>query len=122
MKTGAWWARAQALVSRLASRAHRSRIPWIIPVLLVLFGVNHLLYLYVYLPPVPQGIESIRESGKLVVLTREAPAFFYEGAEGRTGFEYEMMKRLAKSLGVEVEFRIYDTEQALMDALAARKG
>ena len=90
--------------------------------LLALFGVNQLLYLYVYVPPVPQGIENIRESGKLVVLTREAPTALYEGVEGRTGFEYEMMKRLAKSLDVEVEFRIYETEQGLMKALAARKG
>ena len=90
--------------------------------LLVLFGLNHLAYLYVYVPPVPQGLEKIKESGTLVVLTRDAPTTYYEGIEGLTGFEYEMMTRLAKSLGVEVEFRIYETEQGLVDALAARKG
>ncbi|MEP2911499.1 MAG: membrane-bound lytic murein transglycosylase MltF [Parvibaculum sp.] len=121
-KTRAWVARARALVSRLAPHARRSRVPWIVPVLLVLFGANHLLYLYVYVPPVPQGIENIKKSGTLVVLAREAPTTLYEGADGRTGFEYEMMKRLAKSLGVAVEFRIYETEQGVMDALAARKG
>ena len=114
--------RVKALAARLAPHWRRSRVPWIVPVLLVLFGVNHFLYLYVYVPPVPQGLESIRESGKLVVLTREAPTALYEGVDGRTGFEYEMMKRLAKSLGVEAEFRIYDTEQGLMEALAGRKG
>lgn len=98
------------------------RVPWIVPLLLVLFGANHFIYLYVYRPPVPQGIEAVRESGKLVVLTRLAPTTWYEGADGLTGFEYEMMQRLGKSLGVEVEFRIYDTEQGLMEALAARKG
>jgi|TARA_B100000614_G_scaffold255298_2_gene272068 membrane-bound lytic murein transglycosylase F len=117
-KTRAWLERFRAL----APHWRRSRVPWIAPVLLVLFGVNHLLYLYVYVPPVPQGIENIRESGKLVVLVREAPTVYYEGVEGLTGFEYEMMKRLAKSLGVEPEFRIYETEQGLMEALADRKG
>ncbi len=90
--------------------------------LLVAFGLNHLAWLYVYVPPVPQGLENIKESGTLVVLTRDAPTSYYEGVEGLTGFEYEMMTRLAASLGVDVEFRIYETEQGLVDALAARKG
>ncbi|ABS62598.1 Lytic transglycosylase catalytic [Parvibaculum lavamentivorans DS-1] len=121
--TMAWLRRAgAALRARMRLPATRSRIPWIVPLLLVLFGANHFIYLYVYRPPVPQGIEAIRDSGKLVVLTRLAPTTWYEGADGLTGFEYEMMQRLGKSLGVEVEYRIYDTEQGLMEALAARKG
>jgi membrane-bound lytic murein transglycosylase F len=99
-----------------------SRLPWIIPFLLALFGINHFIYLYVYVPPVPQGLEHIRESGRLVVLTRDAPATYYDGIEGLTGFEYEAMQRLAKSLDVDVEFRLYDTERDVMKALAARKG
>lgn len=114
--------RLKRALARLAPHWRRSRIPWIAPVLLALFGLNHFLYVYVYVPPVPQGLEHIRETGRLVVLTREAPTTYYEGIEGRTGFEYEAMQRLAKSLGVETEFRIYETERALMKALAARKG
>lgn len=93
-----------------------------LPILLVLFGLNQLFYLYVYVPPVAQGLENIKASGRLVVLTREAPTALYENVDGRTGFEYEMMSRFAKSLDVAVEFRIYETEKALMAALAARKG
>ena len=118
----AWAQRLRALAGVFAPRLGRSRIPWVAPVLLVLFGLNHLAYLYVYVPPVPQGLEKIKESGTLVVLTRNAPTTWYEGIEGLTGFEYEMMTRLAKSLGVAVEFRIYEPEQGLMDALAGRKG
>lgn len=92
-----------------------------LPILLVLFGLNQLFYLYVYVPPVAQGLENIKASGRLVVLTREAPTALYENVDGRTGFEYEMMSRFAKSLDVAVEFRIYETEKALMAALAARK-
>jgi membrane-bound lytic murein transglycosylase F len=90
--------------------------------LLALFGINHFIYLYVYVPPVPQGLEHIREEGRLVVLTRDAPTTYYDGIDGLTGFEYEAMQRLAKSLGVEVEFRLYETEKDLVQALAARKG
>lgn len=99
-----------------------SRLPWVVPVLLALFGVNHFIYLYVYVPPVPQGLENIREAGRLVVLTREAPTTYYDGIDGLTGFEYEAMQRLARSLDVTVEFRLYDTEKDVMKALAARKG
>ncbi|MFN4355914.1 membrane-bound lytic murein transglycosylase MltF [Parvibaculum sp.] len=97
-------------------------MPWVVPVLLALFGVNHFIYLYVYVPPVPQGLENIREAGRLVVLTREAPTTYYDGIDGLTGFEYEAMQRLARSLDVTVEFRLYDTEKDVMKALAARKG
>ncbi len=90
--------------------------------LLALFGINHFIYLYVYVPPVPQGLEHIREEGRLVVLTRDAPTTYYDGIDGLTGFEYEAMQRLAKSLGVDVEFRLYETEKDLVQALAARKG
>ncbi|MEQ9145416.1 MAG: membrane-bound lytic murein transglycosylase MltF [Parvibaculaceae bacterium] len=121
-KTRAWAGRLRALAAAHAPHWRRSRIPWIVPVLLVAFGLNHLAWLYVYVPPVPQGLEKIKESGTLVVLTRDAPTSYYEGVEGLTGFEYEMMTRLAASLGVDVEFRIYETEQGLVDALAARKG
>lgn len=114
-------ANLSAGLRRLLPRGN-SRIPWIAPVLLALFGINHFIYLYVYVPPVPQGLEHIRESGRLVVLTREAPTTYYNGIEGLTGFEYEAMRRLAKSLEVEIEFRLYDTERDVMRALAARKG
>ncbi|MBX3494237.1 MAG: membrane-bound lytic murein transglycosylase MltF, partial [Parvibaculum sp.] len=99
-----------------------SRFPWFVLLLAVLFGINHLLYLRLYVPPVDQGLESIRENGTLVVLTRLGPTTYYEGVDGPTGFEYEAMRSLGRSLGVEVEFRIYPTEQRLMRALANRKG
>lgn len=90
--------------------------------LLALFGINHFIYLYVYVPPVPQGLDHIRDAGRLVVLTREGPTTYYDGIDGLTGFEYEAMQRLARSLDVDVEFRLYETEKEVMKALAGRKG
>lgn len=104
-----------------AARAS-SRFPWLLLALTVLFGANHLIFLRLYVPPVDQGLESIRENGKLVVLTRLGPTTWYEGVDGLTGFEYEAMRAFGRALGVAVEFRIYATEQRLVRALAAGKG
>ncbi len=124
MKSRAW---AGALVAWLRApgpwRPRRSsRAPWFVFLLVVLFGLNHLLYLRLYVPPVEQGLESIEKNGTLVVLTRlgQPPGMWV--ADGLTGFDCEAMRAFGKSLGVEVEFRIYSTEQRLMQALAARKG
>ncbi|MEX1155164.1 membrane-bound lytic murein transglycosylase MltF [Parvibaculum sp.] len=99
-----------------------SRLPWLVFALVLLFGAGHTLFLRLYVPSVDQGLESIKENGKLVVLTRLGPTTWYEGVEGLTGFEYEAMLALGRSLGVEVEFRIYSTEQRLVRALAVGKG
>lgn len=130
-KSRVWAARAGAGARALAARLPRPRLPhpwnsprfpWLFLALAVLFGLNHLVFLRVYVPPVDQGLESIRENGKLVVLTRLGPVSWYEGVDGLTGFEYEAMRAFGRSLGVEVEFRIYSTEQRLVRALALRKG
>ena len=97
-------------------------MPWFFLALTVLFGINHLIYQLFYVPPVAQGLESIKKNGTLVVLTRLGPTTWYEGVDGLTGFEYEAMRALARSLDVEVEFRIYSTEQRLVQALADGKG
>lgn len=71
---------------------------------------------------VPQGLNAIKADGRLVVLTRLAPTTYYLGTEGQTGFEYLLTQALGKSLGVEVEYRTYDTVPALVAALRAGKG
>ena len=125
-KTRAWAARAgagaRALAARLPHPWNSPRFPWLFLALAVLFGANHLVFLRVYVPPVDQGLDSIRENGKLVVLTRLGPISYYEGGDGLTGFEYEAMQAFARTLDVEVEFRIYSTEQRLVRALARGKG
>ena len=43
-------------------------------------------------------------AGELVVLTRTSPTTYYETPEGPAGFEYDLVKSFADSLGVKPRF------------------
>lgn len=88
----------------------------------IVFGIALSIIRQVYVPPVTPGLEGILSDGRLVVLTRVSPALYYEGSDGPTGFEYALARDFAESLGVEIAFRVYDTEPELLDALAGNAG
>jgi membrane-bound lytic murein transglycosylase F len=50
----------------------------------------------------PTLLEQIRQQNELVVLTRNSPTTYYEGPEGPDGLEYELVRRFAETLGVEL--------------------
>jgi membrane-bound lytic murein transglycosylase F len=70
----------------------------------------------------PAPLEAIRESGELRVLTRNAPTTFYFGREGKAGLEYELARRFAEDLGVDLELVVKDSVAATLDALAKGQG
>ncbi len=88
----------------------------------IVFGIALSIIRQVYVPPVTPGLEGILSDGRLVVLTRVSPALYYEGSDGPTGFEYALARDFAEDLGVEVDFRVYNTEPELLDALADNAG
>ncbi len=47
-------------------------------------------------------LEEIKANNELVVITRNSPTTYYQGAHGPTGFEYEMVQQFADSLGVKL--------------------
>jgi membrane-bound lytic murein transglycosylase F len=47
-------------------------------------------------------LEEIRKGGELRVVTRTSPTTFYRDNTGSTGFEYQLMKRFADDLGVDL--------------------
>lgn len=98
------------------------RAPWAVIAALVLFVAGNLVFWTFHVSSVSQGLAAIKADGRLVVLTRLAPTTYYLGTEGQTGFEYLLTQALAKSLGVEVEYRTYDTVPALLTALRDEKG
>ena len=51
-------------------------------------------------------LETIKERGKLRVVTRNSPTTYFIGENGATGFEYEMAKHFADYLGLELEIII----------------
>ena len=71
----------------------------------------------------PRTLAEIKESGKLVVLTRNAPTTWYIGRDGQpTGPEYELATAFADHLGVEAEFKRRPNLTAILDSLEAGEG
>ncbi|MGQ7243271.1 membrane-bound lytic murein transglycosylase MltF [Salinicola sp. V024] len=58
------------------------------------------------------GLDPIRKRDFLQVATRNGPITFYAGGHGPTGFEYELMRRFAQSLGVSLAV---DSETRIAD-------
>ncbi len=67
-------------------------------------------------------LEEIKKEGKLIVLTRESPATLYYEHNQTKGFEYELTQKLADSMNIGVEYKIYDNNSELMSALANGEG
>ncbi|MGR9114793.1 MAG: membrane-bound lytic murein transglycosylase MltF [Gammaproteobacteria bacterium] len=67
-------------------------------------------------------LEDIRKRGKLIVLTRNAPTTYFYQNNKEQGFEYELTQKLAQSLNIEVEYKVYETSSEVMAALAAGEG
>jgi len=51
----------------------------------------------------PNLLNQVIENGELVVVTRNGSTTYYEGPNGYTGFEYELAKKFADSLGVKLK-------------------
>ncbi|MFA9461140.1 membrane-bound lytic murein transglycosylase MltF [Thiohalorhabdus methylotrophus] len=68
------------------------------------------------------ALERIRASGELRVLTRNSPTTYYYGREGETGLEYDLARKLAEELGVELHITVIDDMVSLLDALEAGEG
>ena len=65
----------------------------------------------------PPLIEQIRDLGELRVVTRNTPSTFFEGPEGPAGPEYDLVKGLADSLGVELVIIAVDSVSEIMPRL-----
>lgn len=54
-------------------------------------------------------LEQIKQAGTLNVITRLNPTTYFEGTEGLTGLEYDLVMLFAKRLKVKVNFIVPDT-------------
>nr|WP_305909984.1 membrane-bound lytic murein transglycosylase MltF [Methylomarinum sp. Ch1-1]MDP4522929.1 membrane-bound lytic murein transglycosylase MltF [Methylomarinum sp. Ch1-1] len=59
-------------------------------------------------------LEQIKHEGALHVLTRQDPTTYYEGPDGRTGLEYDLIMLFGRYLGVEVHFIIPNTFEEIL--------
>lgn len=65
-----------------------------------------------------RDLAAIKASGKLIVLTRNAPTTWYLGSDGEpAGIEYDMVEAFASHLGVKADYRIKETVPEILAAL-----
>lgn len=57
----------------------------------------------------PSTLEKVRQEKVLHVITRSSPITYYEDKDGPAGFEYELSKRLADHLEVDLRVRVVDS-------------
>ena len=67
-------------------------------------------------------LEALVARGELVLITRNNATCYYEGPHGPTGFEYELAKAFADSLGVGLRVRVIEDEAAMIAALKDGQG
>jgi membrane-bound lytic murein transglycosylase F len=68
-------------------------------------------------------LRDIEQSGKLIIITRNAPTTYYKDRDGlMAGVEYEMATSFAAWLGVEPEFVVINTISGILNALARGEG
>ena len=70
----------------------------------------------------PTTLERIKEQGVLHVITRNSPSTYFQDRNGDTGFEYELVKRFADHLGVELKIETADNIDQLYNRLSAENG
>jgi len=67
-------------------------------------------------------LQSIIASGELVVITRASPTTYFETPEGPAGFEYDLIKGFADSIGVNPRFIVADRFSDIMPRFLKGEG
>lgn len=65
-------------------------------------------------------LERVKNSGKLVVLTRNSGTTYYEGTYGPTGLEYDLARGFADELGVELKMVVASNVSDVLERLLDR--
>ncbi len=65
----------------------------------------------------PTSLEKIQKHQTLHVITRNAPAVYFEGRDGPMGFEYELAKLFADELDLKLDVKIASTRSQILSAL-----
>lgn len=75
------------------------------------------------LVPVTTSLEKIKKRGKLIILTTNRPTtYYYDRDNELTGPEYDMTQSFAKSLQLDVEYKVYESTNELLMALRNSEG
>jgi membrane-bound lytic murein transglycosylase F len=85
--------------------------------LIVLFSVVLLLFKGIPYLFQPNELQRVLDSGELVVISRNSPTTYYEGPDGPAGFEYDLAKKFADSLGVNLRIVVPDNLDQIFNML-----
>jgi len=69
----------------------------------------------------PTVLQQIKQKGELVVATRYSPTTYYIGPSGETGFEYDLARRFADYLGVDLKIVTGANASEVMDLVKSGK-
>jgi len=73
-------------------------------------------------PLTQNDLEALQSRGEMVLITRNNSACYYEGPHGPAGFEYDLAKAFAESLGVDLRVEIIEEEADMIAALKDGRG
>jgi len=80
------------------------------------------LVLIVYQRFSGNDLDDLRESGELVVISRESDTTWYEDKDGLAGPEYDYLNSFAEYLGVDLRLENRENNAAILDAINDSKG
>lgn len=63
-------------------------------------------------------LDAVKRAGEIVVLTRNSPTTYYEGADGPTGFEYDLAHAFAQHLGVSLRMKTVERFSDILPRIA----
>ena len=67
-------------------------------------------------------IDTLRQQGELIVLTRNAPTTWYEGRDGLAGPEHDLITRFAQQHNLQVRFKVLNSIDEIIHAIQAGEG
>lgn len=70
---------------------------------------------------IPDKLQKIKSSGVLKVLILNIPGVYYEGPFGAIGFEYELLKKFADDIGVDLKLVIKNSVPDMLGALSRQQ-
>lgn len=65
----------------------------------------------------PTKLNLIKQKGELVIVTYLSPTTYFEGPDGKTGFEYDLASKFAEHLGVKPKVVVVDNFTKIIPAL-----
>ena len=64
-----------------------------------------------------KNVDDLKKKGELVVLTRNAPTTWYQGRDGESGFEYDLVQSFGEFYGLKVRFKLIDSVSEMLTAI-----